>query len=165
MHEVIAHLNNLKADFEAIDCDPTLADTADFCAAYGFSLEESANAILIASKRPPGRFALCLALANTRLDVNRAVRDAMGVKKLSFASAEQTMAETGMMIGGVTPFGLTGDVPTYVDDAIMVRTRVIVGGGSRSLKIRIDPEVFRRMPNTHIVAGLAAPIGPSADNI
>ena len=106
MNDVLKHLDALGAEYQAIECDPNLADTADFCAAYGYALDESANAILIASKRPPGQFALCLALATTRLDVNRAVRDVMGVKKLSFATPEQTIDATGMMIGGVTPFGV-----------------------------------------------------------
>lgn len=165
MDDVIKHLDALGASYETIDCDPALADTIDFCAAYGYDLAESANAILIASKRPPGRFALCLALATTRLDVNRAVRNAMGVKKLSFASPEQTIEATGMMIGGVTPFGLGADLPIYVDEAVMLCPRVIVGGGSRSLKLRVDPTVFRTMNNTYIVAGLAAPTGPSAESI
>ena len=165
MNDVLAHLDALGADYQTIECDPNLADTAEFCAAYGYTLDESANAILIASKRPPGQFALCLALATTRLDVNRAVRDVMGVKKLSFATPEQTIEATGMMIGGVTPFGVPADLPVYVDEAVMAKTRVIVGGGSRSLKLLVASEVFRTMPNVHIVAGLAAPTGSSADRI
>ena len=35
---------------EVIDCDPALADTADFCAAYGFAMEDSANAIVVIGK-------------------------------------------------------------------------------------------------------------------
>ncbi len=89
----------------------------------------------------------------------------MGVKKLSFATPEQTIEATGMMIGGVTPFGVPADLPVYVDGAIMDKARVIVGGGSRSLKLLVAPEVFRTMPNVHIVAGLAAPTGSSADKI
>lgn len=165
MIDVLDHLDALGADYQAIECDPNLADTADFCAAYGYALDKSANAILIASKRPPGQSALCLALATTRLDVNRTVRDVMGVKKLSFASPEQTIAATGMMIGGVTPFGAPPDLRIYVDKAVMDAARVIVGGGSRSLKLLVATEVFRTMPNVHIVAGLAAPIGSSADRI
>ena len=165
MNDVLAHLDALDADYEAIKCDPNLADTADFCAAYGYALDESANAILIASKRPLGQFALCLALATTRLDVNRTVRDVMGVKKLSFATAEQTIEATGMMIGGVTPFGTPPDLPIYIDKAVMEKARVIVGGGSRSLKLLVATEIFRAMPNVHIVAGLAAPTGSSADRI
>ena len=164
MESVLDHLRRLEATFEAIDCAPALADTAAFCEEYGYSPEDSANAILIASKRPAGHLALCLALATTRLDVNRAVRDAMGVKKLSFASADQTIEATGMMIGGVTPFGIDSSLNILVDEAIMARPGVIVGGGSRSLKIWVEPEVFERMPNVQIVAGLAAPIGPSASS-
>ena len=34
---------------------------------------------------------------------------------------------------------------------------VILGGGSRSLKIKTSPDVFTRIPNTQIVPGLAIP--------
>jgi prolyl-tRNA editing enzyme YbaK/EbsC (Cys-tRNA(Pro) deacylase) len=50
----------------------------------------------------------------TRLDVNHAVKRLMGVSKLSFASADETMALTGMVIGGVTIFALPPDLPIYV---------------------------------------------------
>lgn len=152
---VLSELGRLGADFEALACDPELADTAAFCDHYGYSLDESANAILIASKRPAGRLALVVALASMRIDVNRAVRDAMGVKKLSFASAELTAEATGMLIGGVTPFGIPDDLDVLVDQSVLERDRVIVGGGSRSLKIRLDPEVFARMASVRVVPGLA----------
>lgn len=152
---VLAHLDALQADYEALPCDPELADTAAFCAHYGYSLAESANAILIASKRPPGELALVVALASTTIDVNRSVRDAMGVKKLSFASREVTTDATDMVIGGVTPFGLPEGIPVLVDEGVLGVPRVIVGGGSRALKIRLDPEVFARMDGARVVAGLA----------
>ena len=104
--KVLAHLDALEADYTVMECDPELADTAAFCEAYGVAPEDSANAILVASKRPPGQYSLSLVLATTRLDVNRRVRDLMGVKKLSFANGEVTAEITDMLIGGVTPFGL-----------------------------------------------------------
>lgn len=150
-------LEGLEADYEIVAIDPDYADTAAFCAHYGFALEESANAIVIASKRPPGRHSACLALATTRLDVNHRVRDLMGVKKLSFASAEATMELTGMMIGGVTPFALPPGLPVYVDAAVMTVSQVIVGGGDRATKVLVDPEVFERMDEVQVVEGLAQP--------
>jgi prolyl-tRNA editing enzyme YbaK/EbsC (Cys-tRNA(Pro) deacylase) len=152
---VIAELEGLGARFEAFPIDPDYADTAAFCEHYGFTAEESANAILIASKKPEGVFALCLALATHRLDVNHRVREILGVRKLSFASAEQTREITGMEIGGVTPFGLPGEYPVYVDDRIARLDRCVVGGGSRSMKVTLDPEVFARMERVSIVTGLA----------
>jgi prolyl-tRNA editing enzyme YbaK/EbsC (Cys-tRNA(Pro) deacylase) len=152
---VVEHLERLGADYTILPCDSDLADTAAFCAHYGVALEISANAILVASRRPPGHFALCLALATTRLDVNRRVRELMGVRRLSFADAEVTRELTGMEIGGVTPFGLASPVPIYVDAAVTALPRCVVGGGSRSMKLEIDPEVFGRQEGVAVVEGLA----------
>ena len=152
---VVDHLESLGAVFESIAIDPEFADTAAFCERYGFTLEESANAILIASKRPEGVHCLCLALATTRLDVNHRVRALLGVRKLSFAPADVTVEVTDMEIGGVTPFGLVGPPPIYADAAVMSLDRVIVGGGTRAMKVRLDPEVFGRMEGVEVVEGLA----------
>ncbi|HLA67652.1 MAG TPA: YbaK/EbsC family protein [Acidimicrobiia bacterium] len=153
---VLDHLDRLGAAYETVRIDPELADTAAFCEHYGYALDESANAILVASKKPEGRVALCLALATTRLDVNHAVRDLLDVRKLSFASPEVTIEATGMEIGGVTPFGVPEEVPVYVDARIVALGRCIVGGGSRSMKLLVDPEVFGRMPGVTVVEGLAS---------
>jgi prolyl-tRNA editing enzyme YbaK/EbsC (Cys-tRNA(Pro) deacylase) len=154
---VIRALVDLSANFETMDCDPDLADTALFCEHYDIPLDRSANAIMLASKRPQGVNAVCLVLATHRLDVNGAVRREMDVKKVSFASPEATAEATGMVMGGVTPFGLpTGtDIAVLVDAAVLDRPWVIVGGGSRDMKIKVDPEVFARMPNVRIVEDLA----------
>lgn len=151
----IEHLEELEASYEMVECDPASADTAAFCARYGFPLDISANAILVASRKPPGRHALCLALATTRLDVNHTVRDLLAVSRLSFASAEVTIEVTGMAIGGVTPFGIPSGLQVFVDDRIVALDRCIVGGGSRSMKLIVDPEVFCRMDGVSVVAGLA----------
>jgi len=151
----VAAAERLGVPFEVIPCHPESADTAAFCARYGYPAERAANTIVVASKKEPKQYAACVVLATTRLDVNHAVRRAMNVSRLSFASAEETRALTGMMIGGVTVFALPPDLPIYVDDKLIEREWVILGSGSRSSKIKISPEVFRRIPNATIVANLA----------
>jgi prolyl-tRNA editing enzyme YbaK/EbsC (Cys-tRNA(Pro) deacylase) len=138
-----------------MDCDPALADTAQFCAHYKIPLESSANVIIAAGKSDPRQYAACVVLATTKLDVNKCVRKKMGVKKSSFASAEETQALTGMQIGGVTALGLPADLPLWVDSRVMQCEYIILGGGSRSIKIRISPRVFGLTPNTEIVENLA----------
>ena len=150
-------LDDLGADYELMDCDPALADTATFVEAYGVPAERSANTILVSARRGPPRVAACVVLATTRLDVNGAVRRELGVSKLSFASPEQTKDATGMELGGVAPFGLPHDVAVLVDAAVVALDWVIVGGGSRSVKVRLDPKVFGRAPATHVVENLARP--------
>lgn len=152
---VLEHLAELGVDVDTIEIDPDLADTAAFCDAYGYALEDSANCIVVASRGEPVRYAACVVLAHTRLDVNKRVRKLMGVRKLSFASAEQTRELTGMMIGGVTPFALPEDLPVYVDSRVRDRDSVIVGGGSRGLKVDVPPDVFAAMPQAEFVDDLA----------
>ena len=155
---VIDCLNALGVPYETMACDPDLADTVIFCEHYEIDPADSANTIVIASKKPKGSFAACVALATTRLDVNRVVKREMGVSRVSFASAQQTMELTGMMIGGVTPPGLPAQVPILVDALVLSRESVIIGGGSRSSKIRIDPAFFCQLPNCRIVDGLAGKV-------
>ncbi len=152
---VIADLDRLSLTYEVMDCDPELADTAQFCEAYGVPLEESANAILVASKKPEGHHAVCVVLAHTRLDVNGTVRRKLGVRKLSFAPADLTRELTGQEIGGVTIFGLPHHVPVWLDARILGCERIIVGAGSRSAKISLDPSQLVGLDGYEFVDDLA----------
>ena len=147
-------LDGLGVPYEVMPIDPDFADTAVFCERYGIPLDKSANTIIVASKKEPKQYCACVVKATTRLDVNHAVKRLMGASRVSFASAEETKALTGMMIGGVTVFALPPDLPIYVDHKLMSLDWLIVGGGSRSTKIKTSPEVFRRLPNATIVEGL-----------
>ena len=158
---VRAHLDELGVQAELMACDPELADTARFCEAYGIPPEDSANTIVVVGKSDPPRYAACVVLATTRLDVNRTVRKRFGIRKASFASAEETRALTGMLIGGVTAFGLPADLPIWVDAAVMARPSVVLGGGSRSWKVRVAPEQLRKLAGTEVVDGLASPAEPA----
>jgi prolyl-tRNA editing enzyme YbaK/EbsC (Cys-tRNA(Pro) deacylase) len=153
--KVTASLDALGVGYEVMTIDPDFADTARFCERYGIPLEKSANTIVVASKKEPKQYCACVVKATTRLDVNHAVRKLMGVPRVSFATAEETKALTGMMIGGVTVLALPPELPIYVDERLMALDWLILGGGSRSTKIKTSPDVFRRLPNTTIVPDLA----------
>ena len=151
----MAHLQGLGARYQTVRIDPAFANTAAFCREYGYAEDISANCIVIASKTGPPRYVACLVLATTRLDVNGTVRRLMGVRKASFAPPEATVDLTGMLPDGVTPFGLPGDLPLYVDARVVDKNEVIVGGGSRSLKLLVATEAFHAMPQAQVVEGLA----------
>jgi prolyl-tRNA editing enzyme YbaK/EbsC (Cys-tRNA(Pro) deacylase) len=158
---VLDQIDRLGVEYEVVPCDPALADTTAFCAAYGFGLEESANAIVVVGKTEPRTYAACLVLANTRLDVNGLVRRRLGAKKASFASADETVELTGMRIGGVTPFGLAGQLPIWIDARIMDLDRVIVGGGSRDRKLLVPPAALAALDGSEIIPDLAKPLDPT----
>ena len=152
---VTSALDALDATYTVIRIDPAYAVTADFCAKYGYGMDESANCIVVAAKTGERRHVACMVQATRRLDVNGAIRRRLGVRKVSFAPADETIEVTGMLPNGVTPFGLPSDLPLWVDAGVMAHERVIVGGGSLSLKLFVDTEVFERMPHCEVVEGLA----------
>jgi prolyl-tRNA editing enzyme YbaK/EbsC (Cys-tRNA(Pro) deacylase) len=152
------HLTRLGVEHDIVACDPELADTAAFCAAYGYSPDESANTIVVVGKSDPPRYVACVVLATTRLDVNRAVRTRLGVKKASFADPDQTRAITGMLIGGVTALGLPDDLPIWVDARVVERPRIVLGGGSRSCKVVGPPALLTVQAAVEVVPDLAIEI-------
>ena len=155
---VLEQLDQLGLEYELVDCDPDLADTAAFCEAYGYSADDSANAIVVIGKSDPPTFAMCLVLADSRLDVNKVVRKKLEARKASFATAEQTIDLTGMEIGGVTPFGSTNELPLWIDSRIMERDHLIIGGGGRDRKLLVPPETLAAHPHAEVVEGLAKTI-------
>jgi len=149
-------LDALAIPHEVLDCNPEWADTDVFCANYGIPRENAANTILVAAKSEPRRYIACLVTATMKLDVNHKISKLLGIKRLSFASAEETKELTGQLIGGVTVFGLPESIPLYVDERVMEREYVIVGGGNRSTKVKLAPEQLRRLPRVS-VADIAVP--------
>jgi prolyl-tRNA editing enzyme YbaK/EbsC (Cys-tRNA(Pro) deacylase) len=147
-------LDALSIPHEVLVCNPEWADTDVFCANYGIPRENAANTILIALKTEPRSYVACLVTASMKLDVNHKVSKLTGIRRMSFASADETAALTGQLIGGVTVFGLPEGMPLYVDEEVMKRDYVIVGGGNRSTKIKVAPEHLRKLPRA-IVAEIA----------
>ncbi len=142
---VLAHLDALGVDYDVVRIDPAYANTAAFCDRYGYAMDASANCIVVVGKSAEPVYAACLVQATRRLDVNGTVRRLLGVRKASFAPADQTVALTGMLPDGVTPFGLPDSTPLYVDAGVMGLEKVIVGGGSRALKLLVPTAVFPRI--------------------
>lgn len=150
---VAAALLEHKIEYKVMRCDPDMADTAAFCEHYKIPSERTCNAILGAGKAEPTKFACCVILATCKLDVNKKVCQLLGVKRCSFASAEQTLKVTSMQIGGVTPVGIP-PIPIYIDNAVMANEEVVLGGGNRSTKLLLKPSELLKLPGTEVVEGL-----------
>lgn len=149
-------LDAASIEYEVLACEPHLADTAEFCEHYGIAPDEACNAIVVALKTTPRRHVACLARADTKIDVNRRLAAITGVKRMSFAAADETAEATGMQIGGVSIAGLPEGMPLYIDSAVMEKERVIIGGGNRSSKVRLAPAELLKLPNA-LVAEIAVP--------
>ncbi len=153
--EIQSFLEHRGLDFEVWPCAPELADTVRFCEHYGVALENSANAILALSKTGAEKLVLCVVLATHRLNTNHTARKKMGARKVSFASADETRALTGMEIGGVTPLCLPAGLAVWIDAAVMDCEYVVLGGGNRHCKIKADPQILLQQADVEVVPDLA----------
>ena len=153
---VIALARELDPGVEVIRIDPDLADTAVFCETYGYTLEESANCIVVVAKSGqaaspgPRTMTACMVQATRRLDLNRHARALVGARKASFAPQEETVERTRMIPGGVTPIGLPEGIDVVIDAPIMELDRVIVGGGGRGVKLYLSPAALAAVPNARV---------------
>ncbi len=135
--------------------DADLADTAEFCAAYGVPLEASANCVVVAGRRgETEKHAACVVLATTRADVNGFVRKRLDARRASFAPMAQAVERTGMEHGGITPVGLPHDWVLLVDAAVVAEPWVVVGSGLRRSKLALPGAALALLPGAEVVDGL-----------
>ncbi|MEU3273861.1 YbaK/EbsC family protein [Saccharomonospora sp. NPDC006951] len=136
--------------------DPDLADTAEFCAAYGSPLSASANCVVVAGKRGGEvRYAAAMILATTRADVNNVVRRRLDVRKASFAPMVEAVELTAMEYGGITPIGLPDGWPILVDKAVADSPELVVGSGIRGSKLLVTGAFLASLPGAEVIEGLA----------
>jgi prolyl-tRNA editing enzyme YbaK/EbsC (Cys-tRNA(Pro) deacylase) len=133
--------------------EPTLADTAAFCEAYQVPLAVSANCVVVAGRRAEiATMAACLVLATHRADINKTVRRHLDLRKISFASMADAVAQTGMDYGGITPIGLPPDWPILVDDHVAESDWVVIGSGIRGSKIAIQGTDVAALPGADVMS-------------
>jgi prolyl-tRNA editing enzyme YbaK/EbsC (Cys-tRNA(Pro) deacylase) len=140
--------------------DPALSDTAQFCEAYGITLEESVNCVVIAAKRGGEvSYAACMVAATTRANVNGLVRQHLGARKASFGAVDVVTSLTGMEYGGITPVGLPADWRILVDDLVAKTPGVVIGAGIRGAKLWLPGGLLAELPGAEILPGLGVEAG------
>ncbi len=138
------------------EIDPSLADTAAFCAHYDISLAQSANCVVVSGRREgPTRYAACLVLATARAAVNNTARRELDVRKASFAPMDAAVTLTSMEYGGITPIGLPPAWPILIDAAVAATPEVIIGSGVRRSKLALPGSLLAALPGAQIIEGLA----------
>jgi prolyl-tRNA editing enzyme YbaK/EbsC (Cys-tRNA(Pro) deacylase) len=144
--------NNNLVDVLVSKIDPTLADTAAFCDAYGIGMQVSANCVVIEAKRGDRTwYAACMILATDRADINGIVRKHLDARKVSFAPMDLAVGMTGMEYGGITPIGLPSDWTIVVDSRVNDSDKVIVGSGLRGSKLLIPGGLIATLPNSVVL--------------
>jgi prolyl-tRNA editing enzyme YbaK/EbsC (Cys-tRNA(Pro) deacylase) len=156
---VVEQLLRFDVSYRVVAVAPEYGDVSGLWERYGFGPEMIANTLVIAGRTEPITFAACVVLATSRLDINKKAAALLGLKRgrATFATPEQTTKVTGMMVGGVTVFGLPSSLLVYIDDDVMAGEEILMGGGNLSSKLLIAPSALRRLHNVEVVSGLGVP--------
>jgi len=140
-----------------VEIDPALADTAAMSEAYSVPLGAGANCLVVAGRRAgEERIAACLVRADTRVDVNTAVKRLLDVRKASFLPMDRAVEETGMEHGGITPLGLPSGWRLFVDDRCLAMDVAVLGSGLRRSKLLMPGDLLADLPGAEVIEGLAA---------
>ena len=149
------------ADVEVVDCDPALADTAEFCAAYGYELDDSANAIVVIGKPSRRRrrpvYVACVVLASTRLDVNRVVRKRLGDQEGVVRARRRDGRDHRHGHRRRDAVRPPGRPPLWIDARVMAARAHRRRRGSRAAKVVGPPSMLLTVPGAEVVEDLAQP--------
>ena len=144
-----------KHDYTTVwvcEIDPNLADTAAFCQQHEIDLGISANCVVVEAKRGDRTwYAACIILATSKADVNGVVRKTLDARKVSFAPMDIATSLTHMEYGGITPIGLPGDWPIFIDSQVLQHEKLIVGSGIRGSKVLTTSEKLQSLPNVRVL--------------
>lgn len=139
-----------------VEIDPALADTAALTEAYGLSLTDGANCVIVAGRRAgEEKVAACVVRSDTRADVNNLVKRTLDVRKASFLSTERAVTESAMEYGGITPVGLPAGWRILVDRRVLDIEVAVIGSGVRHSKLLVSGALLAELPGAEVVDGLA----------
>lgn len=103
-----------------------------------------------------GRTVVGIVSVSGSLDL-KALAAAAGGRRAEMTDPARAQRLTGYVLGGISPLGQRGSLPTYLDAAAEGLTRIYVSGGRRGLDIGLDPQDLIR-----VTGAVVAPIGRPA---
>ncbi len=106
---------------------------------------EGARIAKTLSFRTPENCMLILAAGDARID-NHKFKDKFHFKA-KMLSPDEVMEKIGHPVGGVCPFGISKDIPVYLDESMKRFSTVFPAVGSQSSAIELDLDELYRYSN------------------
>jgi prolyl-tRNA editing enzyme YbaK/EbsC (Cys-tRNA(Pro) deacylase) len=131
---VRAWLQANAPDLRLIEAHASTATVADAAETLGVEPGQIAKTLTV---RAGGETFLLVARGDARLD-NRKTRAEFGARP-RMLDADETLALTGHIVGGVCPFGLATPLPVYLDVSLRDFATVYPAGGSRNASVEVTP--------------------------
>jgi Cys-tRNA(Pro)/Cys-tRNA(Cys) deacylase len=86
-----------------------------------------------------------------RLSLKALARAAKG-KRAVMAEAADAERLTGYVVGGISPFGQSRDLPAVVDEGVLAHSTIFVSGGRRGLQLELAPDDLIRVTGAEVAS-------------
>ncbi len=144
---LLAWLDAAQVRYRVIEHEPVFT-SEQAAQVRGTSPESGAKALLL--KADDSRYVL-LVIAGSRRADNTRLRDALGTRRVRFASPEELMELTGCLPGALPPFGALFGLPVLLDRSLETVSETAFNAGSRAVSVVMGGDDFRRVLEAHVV--------------
>ena len=117
-------------DFDVLRHAPVFT-SEEAAAIRGVPLATGAKALIC---KVDSRFAMLVIPADRKLD-SKQVRQALAIRALRFASADELRQLTGLAPGAIPPFGSHFGLPTYCDSHLADEERINFNAGDHAISV------------------------------
>ena len=104
----------------------------------GLEPESVFKTLLVSVEGLAGTLAVGIVPVTAQLDL-KAVAQAVGGKRAEMADPRAAERATGYVLGGISPLGQKRQLPTVIDESVILFERVHVSAGRRGLEIALAP--------------------------
>jgi Ala-tRNA(Pro) deacylase len=133
-------LKERGVDFVVLRHQPVFT-SEEAAAVRGVALSTGAKALIC---KVDDRFLMFVIPGDRKLD-SKAVRQALGIHALRFASREELSEFTGLPPGAVPPFGSLFGSPTYCDIRLAENERINFNAGNNSISVLLRYEDYLKV--------------------
>ncbi len=130
--------NNIKG--EHLHFENSVHTMEEACREANAQPDDFIKTICMVSK--DGKTIGALVLGSDRASTER-VAKALNIESPVVATPEQALEKTGYLVGGTPPFGY--EAIFVIDEKVMGKQIVYVGGGTLNALVRISPEEVKRI--------------------
>jgi prolyl-tRNA editing enzyme YbaK/EbsC (Cys-tRNA(Pro) deacylase) len=149
VQRVLDELKNLNLPIQFKDLPQSTRTAREAAAAVNCHVSQIVKSLVFQTKSTQKPV---LVLTSGSNQVNETVVGAVFGEEIRFASAEFVREMTGFAIGGVSPFGLKGEITTYIDEDLLQHPVIWAAAGSHNTVFSIFPEDLVSAINGQVIS-------------
>lgn len=130
-------LDKHKISYEVVKYDHKIKGAEFASTATGFPLEQTIKTLVVELS---GKGHVLVLMPGNREVSMKNLAKAFKAKKGKMADTATAQRLTGYLVGGISPFGVSGKMEAVMDESLQSFEQVMINGGQRGLLLKIDPQ-------------------------